>query len=72
MMDECYEFECERNEHNHDHSMHVSCEDFRRTDFPLAMAYVPWQTLGEVYPETKALQQGTLFPELDKPFLGAK
>ena len=37
---------------------------------PLAMAYVPTQKLGEVYSENDALERGTLFPELDKPFRG--
>ena len=37
---------------------------------PIAMAYVPFQKLGEVYTENDALERGTLFPELDKPFYG--
>ncbi len=37
---------------------------------PLAMAYVPMQKFGEVYSEEDALERGTLFPELDKPFKG--
>ena len=36
--------------------------------FALAMAYVPWQQWGEVYPLNTGLQRGTIFPELDKPF----
>ena len=35
----------------------------------LAMAYVPWQHLHTVYEPEYALERGTLFPELDKPFL---
>lgn len=38
--------------------------------FPLAMAYVRWQKLDEMYPPELALSRGTLFPELDKPFCG--
>ena len=34
----------------------------------LAMAYVPWQHLKEVYEPEAALANGTLFPELNKPF----
>lgn len=34
----------------------------------LAMAYVPIQELNTVYTEEDALCQGTLFPDLDKPF----
>ena len=35
----------------------------------VAMAYVPIQFLGEVYDTEKGLDRGTIFPELDKPFL---
>lgn len=44
-----------------------------RSAFPsqisLAMAYVPLQRLNSVYQEDVALQAGTLFPDLDKPWL---
>ena len=38
----------------------------------LAMAYVPMQDYGALYDENAALNAGTLFPELDKPFCGKK
>lgn len=38
----------------------------------LAMTYVPMQCLKNLYAPEKALLAGVLFPELDKPFLGAK
>lgn len=38
----------------------------------LAMAYVPDQIWGDLYDEGVALQRGTLFPDLDKPFTGRK
>ena len=38
----------------------------------LAMAYVPWQKFHDTYEPAKALKAGTIFPELDKPFLGRK
>lgn len=41
-------------------------------DLPLTMAYVPMQKLKEKYNEEVALKNGTLFPELDKPFLGKR
>lgn len=41
-------------------------------DLPLTMAYVPMQPLSQVYDEAQALKSGTLFPNLDKPFLGRK
>lgn len=37
---------------------------------PLAMAYVPWQRWNSIYDVCEALQRGTIFEELDKPFLG--
>lgn len=38
---------------------------------PLAMAYVPWQLWSTTFEPDKALMNGTMFPELYKPFLGA-
>ena len=37
---------------------------------PVGMAYVPWQCFHETFEVDKALQCGTIFPELSKPFLG--
>ena len=37
-----------------------------------AMAYVPFQQWGQMYEAERALDSGTLFPELDKPFFGRK
>lgn len=36
----------------------------------VAMAYIPWQTFTKAYEPQRALQVGTIFPELDKPFTG--
>lgn len=36
---------------------------------PIAMAYVPWQQWRQTYPMDKALTRGTIFPELDLPFV---
>lgn len=41
-------------------------------DFVVAMAYVPWQKFGPLYEAEKGLMAGTIFPELDKPFLGRR
>lgn len=38
----------------------------------LAMAYVPWQRFEKTYNLNEALEIGTIFPELDLPFLGYK
>lgn len=37
-----------------------------------AMAYVPWQYWDQTYDLEKALQCGTIFPELNKPFSGKR
>lgn len=34
----------------------------------LAKAYVPYQSLMCLYPPLKGLNQGTIFPELDRPY----
>ncbi len=39
-------------------------------DVSLAMAYVPFQQWQDIYDETTALHRGTLFKQLDLPFLG--
>ncbi len=41
-------------------------------DEPIAMAYVPWQYFHSTYDPDKALMIGTIFPELNKPFLGKR
>ena len=48
----------------------VTC--INTADFPVGMTYVPMQTWGPLCDPPKALRQGTLFPELDKPFLGGR
>lgn len=39
-------------------------------NFPAAMAYVPCTHFGKTFELCKALQCGTIFPELCKPFCG--
>lgn len=41
-------------------------------EYSVAMAYVPLQTDLSVYDEMKALEVGTLFPVLNKPFNPAR
>lgn len=36
----------------------------------LAMAFVPYQEFKDLYEPDFALERGTLFAELDKPFIG--
>ena len=63
----------ERREERRDRENPRSC-GCRREDplygMPLAMAYVPWQTWGEIFDICEGFQTGTVFEELDKPFLG--
>ncbi len=39
---------------------------------PLAMVYAPCQPWRNLYEPDKALKQGTLFADLDLPFLGSR
>ena len=47
-----------------------------RTPLPavtvVAMAYVPFQQFGTIYDPERGLRSGTIFPDLDKPFLGGR
>ena len=36
---------------------------------PLGMAYVPFQQWGDMFPEDEGFEKGTIFPELDFPFM---
>ena len=42
------------------------------SDAPIAMAYVPWQSYGSIYPMAQALHHGTLFCELNLDFAGRR
>lgn len=53
-----------------------SCENINSVDkcldkLPLAMAYVPMQKWRNIYSTAEAMKAGTIFQELDLPFLGA-
>lgn len=39
---------------------------------PVGMCYVPMQKLTTVYEPDNAWKRGTIFPDLDKPFLGGR
>lgn len=39
--------------------------------YPIAMAYVPWQKYGETFDLETGFRIGTIFPELDLPFMRA-
>ncbi|MBR4554342.1 MAG: spore coat associated protein CotJA [Ruminococcus sp.] len=51
----------------------VICETPRAVlpgEMPYAMAYVPYQQWTKVYDSEAGLERGTVFPCLDKPFIG--
>ena len=47
-------------------------DSYRCDSYPIGMAYVPWQEFREIYDMERALEVGTIFEELDKPFLGRR
>ena len=51
--------------------MHTSspCKPMQN-DMSLAMAYIPWQIWREIYDVDKGFHCGTIFKELNLPFLG--
>lgn len=54
----------------HHSSEPCKCRHDALEDFPLAMAYVPWQKWQDIFEPCKAFQCGTIFEELSKPFRG--
>lgn len=43
-------------------------QGFLEQQFPIAMAYVPWQQWKNPYSPEQGLAQGTIFPDLDLQF----
>lgn len=42
-------------------------------NFTVAMSYVPWQHFNQIYENLEeAYREGTIFPELNKPFMGRR
>lgn len=49
------------------------CFDGQSKEFPIGMAYVPWQRFEGIYEDLeKAFCVGTIFSELNKPFTGRR
>ena len=48
----------------------TACKDIFLDNVPLGMGYIPWQRWDSVYDLNRSLSAGTIFPCLDKPFLG--
>lgn len=46
------------------------CSVFTTQPISLAMAYVPYQQWRKLYEPSIGFKRGTIFAELDKPFLG--
>lgn len=43
-----------------------------RKEYQVAMAYVPWQYWTRLYDLERGFCEGTIFQELNKPFLGVR
>ena len=59
-------------DYRNQNSMRCSCMRDPLRGLSPAMAYVPWQYWDQTYDLEKALQCGTIFPELNKPFSGKR
>lgn len=57
-----------RNIQTPNYNLSATCE----TNYKLAMVYSPYQEWQNIYSGEKAMEAGTIFAELDKPFLGYK
>ena len=69
-MQNCNRNQRERMNRPCDSTCDMSTHDLR--GLPLGMAYVPWQYFDTVYDVDKAINCGTIFPELYKPFYGKR
>lgn len=59
--------------HNHNHhDMYKGNPTPFPAETPLAMAYIYFQQWGETCSPEEALEAGTLFPDLNKPFEGGR
>ena len=59
--------------HNHRSMMQTPASSMmcdNRNEKSLAMAYVPWQVWRDIYEVEKGFHCGTIFQELNMPFLG--
>lgn len=69
---------CGCNSSPHEHTHNQSFKEILYSGvFPLGIGYTPWQKCdcnmeNEIYDLRKAFKAGTIFPDLDKPFLGRR
>lgn len=48
-------------------------QDTTNDRFPVGMAYIPWQKIDKIYESlSEAFCEGTLFPELNRPYTGRR
>ena len=67
MIDDLMSYIPRYNDYNRNHNIDNNQSD---DDKSLAMVYIPFQKWQKLYSEEVALNRGTLFSELDKPFIG--
>lgn len=65
------DYRSEKNIHHEKMESFQSYSDYLKK-IPLAMAYVPTQSFHKTLEHEKAFQNGTIFPELLKPFYGKR
>ena len=59
-----------RSEPVRDERSRINTETDEECTDPLTMVFINMQPLDSVYPLNEAYDEGTLFPNLNKPFLG--
>ena len=70
MLDESNQAERYAPDHGHDSGMQPQHRTWGLENHPLAMVYAPLQSFRNLYDRDTALQKGTVFTELDLPFMG--
>ena len=66
MIDDLMSYIPRYNDYNFNNNSNNKSDDAKS----LAMVYIPFQKWQKLYSEEVALNRGTLFSELDKPFIG--
>lgn len=51
-------------------NFNVPTNDIKLSELPIGMAYVPMQVWEKPYDADLGMHRGTLFHQLDKPFIG--
>lgn len=79
---QCNHTGCDNSHLNHKHCNHTGCDNSHLNhkhcnhadiNMPIAMAYVPYQTFKNIYTlQDGCFCGGTIFKDLEKPFLGRR